>query len=83
MTVGNAQALLRLDFDDFAPLVVAALRAGAVRELAFVAIRALGERARGQEIMRTPARAARLGVSPFRIRHNNLFWAGGAAAAEK
>src|SRR5262249_31346294 len=57
------------DFNDLAPLVIAALRADAMRHLRLVTVGALGCRARGQEIVRATSRSAPFGVSPFRICH--------------
>ena len=61
--------LLFGDFDDFTALVLAALRAGAVRQLRLVAVRALGDAGQAQVIVRAAGRGAPLGVSTFRIRH--------------
>src|SRR5437660_3551496 len=64
-----------LDFHDFAPFVVPALGAGAMRHLFFVAVWTLRQRVLGQRIVRPPRRGAFLGVSPFRIRHEQfLTW---------
>jgi hypothetical protein len=62
-------ALFFRDFNHFAALVLAAMRAGAMRELGFVAIGALGVAQDAQMIV-SPARGgALLGMSSFRIRH--------------
>src|SRR5450631_3329604 len=58
-----------LDIENFATLVVAALRASAVRQLAFVTIRAFGERPARECIVGTPGAGALLGVPPFWIGH--------------
>jgi hypothetical protein len=55
--------------EDFATLVRAALLADAVGKLALVAVGALGEASRGQEVVAAALRGALLGVAPFRIRH--------------
>ena len=57
------------NLDHLAAFVTAAMRAGAVRELRFVAIGALGA-AQGAQMVVRPARGgALLGVSAFWIRH--------------
>jgi hypothetical protein len=61
-----------LDFYDFTALVVAALGAGAVRELAFVTIGTLAERACGEVVVGAAEGRALLGVSPFGICHDGL-----------
>mgnify|MGYP006174483903 CR=1 FL=1 len=60
--------LLR-DRTDLAALVIAAVRADLMRELAFVALRAFAHRLRRQGIVRAALGRARLGVSTFWIRH--------------
>src|SRR5262245_19339015 len=72
MTIQTCLLLGGLDFQDFAPLVVSALRAGAVRHLALVAIRALGERVAAQRIMRAAPRGTGFRVSSFWIRHSSV-----------
>jgi len=57
------------DFHYFAPFVIPALGAGAMRHLLLVAVRALGQRVLRQGVVRAPGRTAFLGVSPFWIRH--------------
>ena len=61
--------LLFGDFDDFAALVLAALRAGAMRQFRLVAVRALRRSGQAQVIVRAAGRGAPLGMSTFRIRH--------------
>src|SRR5690348_5987013 len=73
MTPGIGRLFGFLDFQYFASLIVAALRACAVRHLAFVTIRALGERDAAQGIVRAPGCSAALGVPPFRIGHWSPF----------
>lgn len=53
----------------FAVLVVPALRAGAVRLLQFVAVRALGESGAGDAVVRAPGCGAPFRMSPFRVCH--------------
>src|SRR5579864_6505642 len=73
--VGGGRLAGFLDFHDFAPFVVPALGAGAMRHLLFVAVWTLRQRVFGQRIVRPPRRGAFLGVSPFRIRHEQfLTW---------
>jgi hypothetical protein len=43
-----------LDFDNFATFVIAALGAGAVRHLFFVAVGALGKRMSSEKVVRAP-----------------------------
>jgi hypothetical protein len=63
------------DFHYFASFVVAALGAGAMGHLLFVAVRTLRERVLRQSVVSATGRSAFLGVSPFWIRHENfLFW---------
>jgi hypothetical protein len=58
-----------LDCDGGAALVLAALLAGAVRQLLLAAVRAVGDAGRSQEIMAAALRGALLRVTPFRVRH--------------
>src|SRR5271169_3361081 len=60
------------DLNDLAALIVAALGAGTMRQLALVAIGTLRQRWRRQMIVRPALGCARLGMTPFRIRHENL-----------
>src|SRR3954454_5982681 len=60
---------LLFHFQHFAAFVVAALGAGTMRQLALMAIGALGEGVRGQVIVGTTDGRAPLRVSPFRICH--------------
>src|SRR6185437_10740631 len=69
MTPGIGRLFGFLNFQYFASLIVAALRACAMRHLAFVAIRALGKRDATQGIVRAPGSSAALGVPPFWIGH--------------
>src|SRR5205814_4539121 len=50
-TAAPQKLLLGFNVQDFAPFIVAAFGAGTMRHLAFVAIRALGKRMRGQKIV--------------------------------
>jgi hypothetical protein len=62
-------ALFFRDLDHFTAFITAAMRAGAVGKLRFVAIGAFGAPSNAQMIV-SPARGgALLGVSAFRIRH--------------
>jgi hypothetical protein len=70
--VTNKLAASLFDLDDFATFIVAALRAGTMRQLALVAIGALGQRLGRQMIVGTTLGCARLRMTPFRIRHDNL-----------
>src|SRR5580698_7014713 len=58
-----------LDFQDVTALVSATLGAGAVRELLFVTVGALGEADGRQRIVRAPLGGAGLGVAPLWICH--------------
>ena len=51
------------------PLLVAAMRAGPVGKLRFMAVRAFHPRARLQELVGTPAIFSRFRMFSFRIRH--------------
>ena len=57
------------DVQNFAALVVSALRAGAVRHLALVAVGALGKGVAFQCVVSAPDAGAPFGVSPFWIWH--------------
>ena len=57
------------DVDDFASLIVSALRARAVRHFLLVAVGTFGEAVAFQRIVRASRRRALLGVSPFWIWH--------------
>src|ERR1700758_1064772 len=61
-----------LDFHEFAPFVVPALGAGAMRHLFLVEVGTPRKRVLGRRIVRPPRRGAFLGVSPFRIRHEQF-----------
>src|SRR5882757_4655725 len=61
-----------LYLEDFAALVVAALGAGMVGQLAFVAIRTLGESGGSQRVVRAALGGAGLGMAPLRIRHDRF-----------
>src|SRR5438105_565871 len=50
-TTAPQKLFFGFNVQDFAPLIVAAFGAGTMRHLAFVAIRALGKRMRGQKIV--------------------------------
>src|ERR1019366_9353578 len=58
------------DLDDLAPLIVTALRAGAMRQFALVTVGALGQRLRRQMIVGAALGRTRLGMTSFRIRHS-------------
>ena len=53
----------------FPPAIIAAVRAGTVRQLGFVTVWALRQRLWSQMIMGSPSVASRLGMSSFRIWH--------------
>jgi hypothetical protein len=66
----RALALLGfLYFQNFAPLIGAAFGADVMRELPLVAVRALGEPARCQKVVRAALGSAGLGVAPLWVRH--------------
>ena len=52
-----------------AAFVRTALAAGTVRKLALMAVRALGEAGRAQEVVAAALGSALFGVAPFWIRH--------------
>src|SRR5712692_8624035 len=56
----------------FPALIVAAVGAGPVRKLHFVAVRALRKSARHEIVMGTPAVPAGLRMTPFRIWHSTF-----------
>jgi hypothetical protein len=58
--------------DDVAALVRTALAAGTMRELALVAVRALGEAGGGEEVVAAALGSPLLGVAPFWIRHCSI-----------
>jgi hypothetical protein len=60
-----------LDSDHGAALVLAALGAGAMGQLLFVAGWALGYAHGGEKVVRAAKCGAACGVTPFRIRHGN------------
>jgi len=60
------------DLNNFTALVVAALGAGAVRELGFVTVGALADGGCGEVIVSATESRALLGMSPFRICHDRL-----------
>src|ERR1022692_1459147 len=62
-----------LDIQDFAAFVIAALRAGTMRHLAFVAVWTFGECMALEKVMGAPASGARFRVSPFWIWHLDSF----------
>src|ERR1700676_2620327 len=68
------------NLNDFTALVVAALGAGTVRKLGFVAVGALAEGERGKVIVSATESRALLGMSPFRICHDLLPFNFGAVA---
>src|SRR5438270_5093142 len=71
---GTPEASLRVD--RLLTLVVAAVRADAVRQLVLLAVGALGHRWRRQRVMSPTLVAAGLAVAPFRIGHDRTcsFW---------
>jgi hypothetical protein len=58
-----------LDVEDFSPLIVPALRTGAVRHFPFVAVGTLREAVALQSVMGAPGGGALLRMSTFWIRH--------------
>jgi hypothetical protein len=70
------------DFDDFATLVIATLRAGAMGHLLPVAVRALGERVGCEVVMGAAVAGAGFGVSPFWIRHCWFLYFGRSSLAQ-
>jgi hypothetical protein len=64
-----SRALFFRNLNYFAAFIAAAMRTGAVRELGFVAIGALGAAGDFQMVVRPAGRGALLGVSAFRIWH--------------
>jgi hypothetical protein len=58
--------------DDLAPLIVTAFRAGAMRQLTLVTVRAIRQRLHGQVIVGAALRRSGLRMPPFWIRHENL-----------
>src|SRR5437763_4050912 len=65
----SGQCLCFFDFEDFAALVHAALRACVMRQLLLFAVRALGDGSAGECVVRAAGASARFGVAPFWIRH--------------
>jgi hypothetical protein len=61
-----------LNGKDITALVGTALAAGAVRQLALVAVGALGKTGGGQEVVAAALGGALLGVAPFWIRHCSI-----------
>src|SRR5450631_4568316 len=68
-SVRGAELACFLNCDHFAALVLTALAADTMRQLAFVAVRTLGGAHRGKEVMAAALCSALLGVAAFRIRH--------------
>lgn len=60
------------DLYDLTAFVVAAFGAGTMRQLGFVTVWALADRASGEVIVRATESRTLLGVSPFRICHDRL-----------
>jgi hypothetical protein len=60
------------DLDNLATLVRAALGAGAMRELTLMTVGTLRQAGSRQMIVRAALGGARLGMTSFRIRHENL-----------
>src|SRR2546427_2383961 len=67
MSLPESYRLLHQNY--FPPAIIAAVRTGLMGQLGFVAMRALGQRLRNQEIVGSPPVASRLGVSSFWIWH--------------
>lgn len=63
--------LLFSDFDNFASLVLAAMRADTVRHLLLMAVGAFGKSRFFESVVGAAFTGARCGVSTFRIRHFN------------
>jgi hypothetical protein len=61
------------DFDYFAALVIATARAGAMRQLLFVALGALRDAGAGQAVMSSASGGAALRVAALGIRHWKSF----------
>src|SRR5882672_6981446 len=72
---GGKKLGLLFDLEDFAALVVSALRADAVRQLLLVTVGTLGERVLGERVVGAASRCAFLRVSAFRIWHDDSLWA--------
>ena len=58
--------------ENVATLVCPALAAGDMRQLALVAVGALGEAGWGEEVVAAALGSPLLGVAPFRIRHCSI-----------
>jgi hypothetical protein len=71
-----------LDREDFTTLIGPTLAAGAVRQLALVAVGALGESGGGEEVVAAAFCGALLGVAPFWIRHCGIPFASPGARAK-
>jgi hypothetical protein len=72
--------LLFLHIEHGAALVLAALGAGLMGQLFFVAIGALRESGSGKKVVRTAKGGAARGMAPFRIRHDAIPFKSGPAA---
>src|SRR5690348_3243396 len=72
-SASGLSSLLLFDFDDFAPFILAAVWAYAVREFGLVTVGTLGKPGSFQRIMRAAIAGAPLGVSTFGIRHVSSF----------
>lgn len=68
------------DFDDFAALIIAAVRAGAMGELHFVALGAFGEARSLQRVMSPALGRATIAMASFGIGHSNFLGSGPAVA---
>jgi hypothetical protein len=67
------------DRGNFAPLIGAALAAGAMGELALVAVGTLGGAGGGEEVVGAALGCALLGVAPFGVRHGRFLSGSGDA----
>src|SRR6202020_1783866 len=59
-------------YENIAATIGSALLAGTVRELALVAVGALGEAGWGKKVVAAALGSPLLGVAPFRIRHSSI-----------
>lgn len=71
-----------LDRENFATLVVTALAADTVGQLALVAVWAFGDAGRGEEVVAAALGSPLLGVAPFWIRHCSVPFSGPRQSGE-